>query len=240
VVEQALLICRGSNESYLRNLLHCTAGIAFLGTPHVGSDLASWAKILTHLANVLRKANNEIVAVLQPGSESLANLQQEFHTMMEPLKIMKNTMKLYCFYEEIAVAGVGEVSWNELALWKIFLDEEKQIVPKHSAILAAYPNRGIHANHMDMTKFSSPQDAGYIAVSGQLWRWVKEIKAVLKAAEDAVEEEARASRAPPLPSQRLLLDSQPSGGPSSAGIVSTGGNATFNDNFVVGNWNPGK
>jgi protein SERAC1 len=47
-----------------------------------------------------------------------------------------------------------------------------QIVPKHSVILSAHPNRSIHANHMQMTKFSSNKDAGYVSVSDQLWLWV--------------------------------------------------------------------
>jgi hypothetical protein len=49
-----------------------------------------------------------------------------------------------------------------------------QIVPKHSAILSSYNSIGIHANHMDMPKFSNPQDAGYIAVSSEIIRWVRD------------------------------------------------------------------
>ncbi len=40
------------------------------------------------------------------------------------------------------------------------------------AILSAYPNRSIHGNHMEMTKFGSETDSGYIAVRDQLWLWV--------------------------------------------------------------------
>ena len=46
----------------------------------------------------------------------------------------------------------------------------------HSAILPAYNSIGIRKNHMDMTKFTSAEDPGYLAVSTELWRWVKEIK----------------------------------------------------------------
>jgi hypothetical protein len=53
-----------------------------------------------------------------------------------------------------------------------------QIVPKHSAILSAYPNKSIHANHMQMTKFGSSQDPGYVSVSSQLWLWVDAIEKV--------------------------------------------------------------
>jgi protein SERAC1 len=46
-----------------------------------------------------------------------------------------------------------------------------QIVPKQSAILAAYPNNGIHATHTGMTKFKTAKDAGYARVHDQLWLW---------------------------------------------------------------------
>jgi hypothetical protein len=48
--------------------------------------------------------------VLKPGSEMLANLQQEFHTMLDDgSKNQKKTMEIFCFYEELPVVGVGEV-----------------------------------------------------------------------------------------------------------------------------------
>jgi hypothetical protein len=81
-----------------------------MGTPHVGSTKAEWAATLTRLSNVLRKTNSEIVQVLKPGSEMLANLQQEFHTMLDDrTKNHKKTMEIFRFYEELSVVGVGEV-----------------------------------------------------------------------------------------------------------------------------------
>jgi hypothetical protein len=50
-----------------------------------------------------------------------------------------------------------------------------QVVPKHSAILPAYNSIGIHANHMDMTKFSNSEDNGYRSVSTEILRWVRDI-----------------------------------------------------------------
>lgn len=45
----------------------------------------------------------------------------------------------------------------------------------NSAILPGYASYGIHANHMDMTKFSK-HDAGYKSVLGELRRWVKSLQ----------------------------------------------------------------
>lgn len=48
-------------------------------------------------------------------------------------------------------------------------------MPQHSAILPAYGSKSIHANHMDMTKFESVEDPGFMDVSTTLWRWVRDL-----------------------------------------------------------------
>ena len=59
---------------------------------------------------MLRKTNAEIVSVLEPGSEMLKNIQQEFHVMLEQRQRQgKPTLKVFCFYEELAVVGIGKV-----------------------------------------------------------------------------------------------------------------------------------
>lgn len=39
-----------------------------------------------------------------------------------------------------------------------------------------YTSIGIHANHMDMVRFTDEHDPGFIAVVSELHRWSKEIK----------------------------------------------------------------
>ncbi|CAO2653341.1 Nn.00g027520.m01.CDS01 [Neocucurbitaria sp. VM-36] len=158
VAEQSLLIARGSTEPHVSALLESVRGIIFLGTPHAGAQLAVWASLLTNMSRLFRQTNKEIVRVLEPGSEMLANLQQEFHTLLyKRFREESHYINIMCFYEELAVPGVGRV------------------VPPQSAILSTYPNQSIYANHMDMTKFSRANDAGYEAISGKLWLWVREI-----------------------------------------------------------------
>jgi hypothetical protein len=82
-----------------------------LGTPHLGSDLAKWAKVLSSLFSGILKANKEILGILVPGSETLANLQQEFWTMINARQ--KNDMSfpsIFCFYEELPMRGIGQAS----------------------------------------------------------------------------------------------------------------------------------
>ena len=110
MVEQALLIARGAAQQHLKDILESTAAIAFMGTPHCGSTYADWATPLTRLSKALRQPNSQIVQVLKPGSEMLANLEQEFHTMLDDrIRNQKQTMEIFCFYEELPVSGIGKV-----------------------------------------------------------------------------------------------------------------------------------
>jgi hypothetical protein len=51
-------------------------------------------------------------------------------------------------------------------------------VPQDSAILPGYIAIGIRDNHMDMARFVSTDDPGFVAVCGELRRWVKGLGAV--------------------------------------------------------------
>lgn len=107
---QALLIARGAAQDHLKSLLESTFAIAFMGTPHMGSAKAEWASILSRLSSVLRETNRKILSVLEPESEVLANVQQEFHTMLDDRSRNRGSLvEIHCFYEEVAVLGIGKV-----------------------------------------------------------------------------------------------------------------------------------
>lgn len=89
-----------------------TRGIIFLGTPHHGSGLARWAKLLAHAIGVIKQTNLDILEVLKRDAEVLARIQDSFHTMvrsrssdgLEPIEIT-------CFFEQLPLPGVGQVSF---------------------------------------------------------------------------------------------------------------------------------
>lgn len=56
-----------------------------------------------------------------------------------------------------------------------FNTDALQIVLQHSAILPGYNPIEICANHMDITKFATVDDVGFVAVSAELRRWVKNL-----------------------------------------------------------------
>ncbi|KAJ4287135.1 hypothetical protein N0V88_007757 [Collariella sp. IMI 366227] len=179
-VHWALFTSRQRPEPHLHNVLQLTRGIAFLGTPHHGSGLARWAELLSRSIGVIKQTNTQIVEVLKRDSEVLARIQDGFHTMVKARsREGLPPIEISCFYEELPLQGVGLV------------------VPQDSAILPGYIPIGIHSNHSDMTKFTSTDDPGFVAVSGELRRWIRDI-------------EAAESRRENLPlSNNRVLDEQP-------------------------------
>ncbi|KAF4465923.1 NB-ARC domain-containing protein [Fusarium albosuccineum] len=150
----ALLISSGSPETYEQALLECTLGVIFMGTPHSGAGLANMASTLARLVKIFKPTNREIISVLKPSSEVLANLQQEFHRMIERRsREGKRDMQLFCFFEELPMERVGI------------------IVERHSATLPSYGQVGIHANHKTMTKFDK-DGTGYDRVRDRIFVWL--------------------------------------------------------------------
>ena len=109
VTEYALGHSRNTAERHLRQIERCTAGIVFLGVPHHGSDLASWGKFGTQMVSILRRANKDIVRVLDPGSEMLREVQKGFHIVLRRRKDERSEISITCFFEELPVFTVGEV-----------------------------------------------------------------------------------------------------------------------------------
>jgi hypothetical protein len=100
-------------ESYLKTALEAIHGIIFLGTPHAGSDLAKWGSLMTGMSKYFRRTNSDIMRVFKPNSEMLANLQQEFYNMVDcRRKAGKADLRVFCFYEELGITGLGEVCLN--------------------------------------------------------------------------------------------------------------------------------
>lgn len=109
MTEDAIFLSSGSAESHIQQVGACTIAIAFLGTPHCGADLASWAEFGVRIAKVVKHANNDIVSILKPGSEMLAVIQKGFHNILR-LRTKENAeIAITCFFEELPVSGVGEV-----------------------------------------------------------------------------------------------------------------------------------
>ena len=109
VTEYALSHSRHAAEKHLHQVERYTAGIVFLGVPHHGADVASWGKFATRMVGLLRRANKDIIGVLEPGSEMLREVQKNFHTILRLRKDEGSEISITCFFEELPVNLIGEV-----------------------------------------------------------------------------------------------------------------------------------
>lgn len=110
---QALATAQQQPERHIRQILDCTRGVVFLGTPHHGSGLARWGEGLAKAIGVLKQTNAEILGVLKSESEVLERVQNSFHTMIRARgQEGRVPIEITCFYEELPLVGVGIVSWT--------------------------------------------------------------------------------------------------------------------------------
>ncbi|KAL9040923.1 MAG: hypothetical protein Q9214_004294, partial [Letrouitia sp. 1 TL-2023] len=160
VVEHALTSSKNSAESHLHQIELDTVGIVFLGVPHCGADLVSWARIGRRIVGLLRPTNKDILDVLDPNSEMLHLVENNFHTNLRQRK--DNPIEITGFYEELAVEGVGEV--------------RIQILLHLSQLIAQDRTPTFCEDRRDMTKFADRRDPAYDLIVGELQRWVISVR----------------------------------------------------------------
>ncbi|KFZ25366.1 hypothetical protein V502_00151 [Pseudogymnoascus sp. VKM F-4520 (FW-2644)] len=166
VCQDALLVCNNPNEEAQRDILSSTCGIAFLGTPHAGSDLQTFATAVANIVSLVKTPNNKLLQVLGRNSEILANIKNDFLTMVQRrLGDRQGSLKpiaLHAFIEERPVDFIG-----------------RRIVEPNSAKIPGYNSDTIPGNHMEMTKFKSASDLGYTRVLDRLKVWIGDDGTVL-------------------------------------------------------------
>lgn len=106
-----LVTSKQSPDDHLQNILLSTRGIIFIGTPHHGAGLAQWAGMMAQSINLIKQTNSDIIQALKRESETLARIQESFHSMIKGLrKDRLPEIDITCFYEELPLPGIGMVS----------------------------------------------------------------------------------------------------------------------------------
>ncbi len=104
VLCKAFEFCNQGRHQRAAALFDTTAGVIFLGTPHRGSNKATWATVARSLSEaVLHDHDPRIVEALIRGSEVLERLQDCFSGLLHGISV-------YCLFETLPVSVVGKVS----------------------------------------------------------------------------------------------------------------------------------
>ncbi|OAG43666.1 hypothetical protein AYO21_02252 [Fonsecaea monophora] len=158
VCKKAILLSRNNPEDHLKEMFKCTKGIIFMGTPHMGSRMADWARVPASALGMVKSTNKSLLKILELDDQLLESVQVEFLAMIRDLRESNRRLEVTCFFEELPFPVVGKV------------------VSKKSATFAGYNPIGIHANHRNMVRFASSDETGFKRVLGELTRWEMELR----------------------------------------------------------------
>ncbi|CAH0026249.1 unnamed protein product [Clonostachys rhizophaga] len=133
--------------------------VIFLGTPHRGSRVADWGKIVSNLSRVaLQQPNSRILRGLQVDSEVLENIHEEFK-----VHVHKCGFKIYSFQEGRAPETLG-ISHK-------IVDDFSSKMDLHRGLETI---QSMDADHRQIAKCSNKEDPRYRAILGVLKQFVSE------------------------------------------------------------------
>ncbi|KAH8646250.1 hypothetical protein BX600DRAFT_555942 [Xylariales sp. PMI_506] len=184
VVKRALLYVKareGSAHSQYYQILNCTYGILFFGTPHHGSSKAQWLGYLKRIASMavpwpLSVSQSPLVSALERDSETLQNITLDFVPIMKRFRI-------FFFWEQEKTSLKSII--NE------YIVSSDSAAPVHDET----ERSGIAADHSGMVKFDNPTSQGFRTVIEALVRYSRQapgaVDANLAYAAAAIEQEKR-------------------------------------------------
>lgn len=98
-------------QPHTKSISDCTRRIAFLGTPHQGSNKAQWAESGKNFLSLFsRKTTGGVLKELEQGSDTLVKLGVAFPTWLSHRAGKPKTkVEIVCFFEELS-SSVGGTS----------------------------------------------------------------------------------------------------------------------------------
>jgi triacylglycerol esterase/lipase EstA (alpha/beta hydrolase family) len=94
-----------NSQPHLAHVFSATRGVIFLGTPHRGSGMASFARVVASVTQVvLRNTNSRLIRDLERDSSTLDRIRDNFSQILD-----KRTLSVWTFVEELGLPGTGKV-----------------------------------------------------------------------------------------------------------------------------------
>ncbi|KAK3321656.1 hypothetical protein B0H66DRAFT_638213 [Apodospora peruviana] len=179
VTKRALLYSndvRAHHQEDFRSIFVSTYGIVFLGTPHIGSDIATWGRILQYMSDVVipRKffeTESVLLKTLKKDNETLQSINSHFLDI----------------YQRFRIHMVHENHTTDLKGTKVLVVDASSASPQ----LPGVTYYGIEATHSGMCKFESENAPGYRNVSTALREWVAGSPEVIEVRWEVEEDDRR-------------------------------------------------
>ncbi|EFY86498.1 LipA and NB-ARC domain protein [Metarhizium acridum CQMa 102] len=181
LVKRALLYSndlRMTHHQDYRSIYVSTFGLIFLGTPHVGSDAATWGLMLQGMADAIMprkffESESVLLKTLKKDNETLANINNHFLDI----------------YQRFRIHMVHENHKTDIKGTKITIVDANSASPQ----LPGVTYYGVEATHSQMCKFASKNAPGFRAVSTDIRQWVQDAPALINVRWE-VEEQDKATR----------------------------------------------
>ena len=182
VVKRALIYSseiRGHHTQHLRSVYVCTYGILFLGTPHLGTDVAEWGSQLEWICSAMLPkkiidSQPQLIQALKTNSETLININRQFSQLICRYRIF--------FFHE------GKPT-NLHGTLKYIVDERSA-----SPTLPDVERASIQQDHIHMCKFERQWSPGFELVGDAIQRYAEEAPKAIRSRWIADEQEKQERR----------------------------------------------
>ncbi|KAJ0298173.1 hypothetical protein COL516b_010096 [Colletotrichum fioriniae] len=180
LVKRALIYSndlRDKNQEDARSIFVSTFGIIFLGTPHTGSDMATWGIVLQKMADAIApkkmfESESVLLKTLKKDNETLQNINSHFLD----------------FYQRFNIHMAHENHKTDIRGTMVTVVDASSASPQLPGVVYY----GIEAPHSGMCKFNSSSAPGYRNVSTAIRTWAEEAPPVIRTRWDMEMDDRRA------------------------------------------------
>lgn len=167
LVKRALLYSndlRSSQHEDYRSIYVSTYGIVFLGTPHTGSDIATWGTVLQAMSDAVVprsffQSESVLLKTLKRDNETLQNINSHFLDVYQRFKILM----------------AHENHKTDFKGTRMLVVDANSAGPQ----LPGVTYYAIEATHSGMCKFDSKNAPGYRTIATAIREWVFDARDVI-------------------------------------------------------------